>query len=851
MKLKKQRRIIFVVPQQHWDPFWSFAPEISERMGVRNVRKVLDIMKENPNFKYVIGQAYLWELFKKYFPERCEELKKRVKEGRIELANGAYVNPDFNLPSGESLIRNLTYCQKVWQKDFGVKSEVVWIQDSFGQSAQLPQIFRKIGLKYHTAKRGTSKDLPAVFIWQGVDGSQIIFDRQPLGHHGILQFPPFSALPNKIKPNEKFEKFIRQYFALPFGLIAIYLPDLPLYIALKGKFWRFKSALRFLSNFYPNNLIFVPHGFGADGAMPFEWIVYLTKLYSKLSGDKMFISLPSEFFREIEKMKDNLLVIKGELNGPTEKDGEAYGALPGTYSTRIEVKQTARENERMFYLAEILEALKFLKDGEGQDLIELWKLKFLTDFHDGICGSLTDINYQVLREKSLLLRRELKKIISQNFQSLASKNNVVFNPLPWPRKDLVKFDHQFKIVEVNSLGFNLFKEIVVRDQFSFDGQCRLTTPFYRIRWTINGLEIYQKGKKITGSNFARIRLQNEKGDTYFWDVSGEEWNKIDSIKLIEWKGLRATIEIKSRLGKNKITQLIHFYLHTPRIDFETTIDNQEKDVRIQVYLPFNLNFHEIIREIPAGFITCEKHHPQSSASEYTNKPLPIEGQAKWKDVFGEKYAYYDNIKCVQNWIYFGNQKEGIAIFNDGLPEHEIINNSFFITLLRCVGRVGTEGKGLNKYHLKNSVPWRAGSPQSIPLAQEQGKHFFRYAICPVKREAVAKECYEFLFPLINYHKIQTDTDPRQDNQDLTLFTLSDSSIIPLAIKVADDKNGVIIRLLETEGKEKIVELKLNQQFKSAEITNLLEETIEILPIKDQMIRIPFKGQEIITILLKK
>jgi len=353
---------IYVVPWPHYDPWWEFEPEVAERLGANNIRKALDIMGENSEFKYAIDQVFLLDVFKKYFPKRVEELKRRVKEGRIELVCGGYVNPDLNLPSGESLIRQMSFCQRVWKKEFGVKSESAGIMDSFGQSAQLPQIFSKLGIKYHTAKRGASRELPAVFLWEGVDGSQIIFDRQPRGHHGITAFPPFFRIFSRENPSEKLEKIIRKTPGVRFlaALIALYLPDFTLWATTKGKVWRFKTALKYLSKVYPNSMVFIPHSFGADGAMPFEWIVFLCKTYSRLSKDEMFISSPSEFFKSLENIRDELPVVGGELNGPTEKDGEPAGALPATCSTRIRVKQQARQSERLLYLVEILETMRYL-----------------------------------------------------------------------------------------------------------------------------------------------------------------------------------------------------------------------------------------------------------------------------------------------------------------------------------------------------------------------------------------------------------------------------------------------------------------------------------------------------------
>lgn len=831
---------IYVVPTHHWDPYWTFAPEVSEKMGVRNLRKVLDIIRENPDFKYTIGQVYLWELFKKYFPERIAEFKKRVAEGKITMACGGYVNPDFNLPSGESLIRQLAFCKRTWQEEFGVNPEIVWIQDSFGQPASLPQIFSKLGLKFHTAKRGAKKDLPAIFLWEGIDGSRVFFDRQPLGHHGIVfmpsfMFPAFSAVPNRIKPWEKLEKIARfPLFFFPLALLALYLPDFNLWAATKGSFWRFGSALKHLKKLYPAGKIFLPHGFGFDGALPFGYITKLAKIYSFLSKDEMFVASPSEFLKDLEKRKDKLQVIRGELNGPHKKYGEASGALPGTYSARIDVKQRAREMEKLLYLAEFLEILKYLQGGDYQDLTEIWKSKFLTDFHDGICGSLTDENYKILKKKGNSVVKECERIIKNDLRVLPPAK-AVLNPLPWERKGVVRMNGKLNLVKAPPMGIHPIETLEPDGKFEVSQKEKtLTTPFYKVDWK-NGLKISQNQRLITGDKFARFRLQKENGDAYFWDVFQEKWDKVKSIELIECNEARAVLAIKSRVGKIRIEQRVYFYTHTPRVDFSTEVQNWEKNVRLQVHLPFNLGVktREIIREIPAGFLK-EGESP---------------GQAKWKDIFGEKFAYYDNIKCVQNWIYLPSEasaKEGVAIFNDGLPEHEIIDNTCFLTLLRCVGRVGTEGKGLFKKFQPKNVPWRASSPHPIPLAQEQGTHEFRYAFYPGKREDIVRECYNFLFPLIF-------CGGKGNANEFSLFSISDKNVIPLAIKKAEKSRGIVIRLLETEGAEKEVEIKFNPaiNFRTARLTDLMEEKISDLFIENNTIKLQLKPQEIATLILEK
>lgn len=827
-------RKIYVVPQQHWDPWWTIGPKLSEQMGVRNVRKALDIMREIPEFTYVVAQVYLWELFQKHFPERIEEFRQRVREGRMILACGGYVNPDFNLPSGESLIRQLTFAQKTWGEEFGITPEVVWIQDSFGQSAQLPQIFTKLGLQYHTAKRGAWKDLPAVFIWEGVDGSQIIFDRQPLGHHGIVFSPPYSCIPNREHPWENLEKILKP-LSFPFALIALYLPDFYIWASTKGRVRSFREALDFLDRLYPGREIFIPHGFAGDGVMPVGWIAYLCKTYTRLSNDEMFLTTPLTFFEQMEKYRGELTVIRGELNGPTEKAGEAFGALPGTYSTRIRTKQRARRMERSLYLAELLETLKALTGEAYQDLTGIWKLKFLTDFHDGICGSLNDKNYKILRRKAYRVLSSCRKIIEEGLEVLAPPEGIL-NPLPWPRREIVEYKGKEVLVEASGLGIYPVKVIDSVDEGRFVvGPKSLSTPFYRVSWEDNALKIFRLApqgvadKRISGEHFAEFRIQDENGDTYFWDVSGEEWARVVVIRLKSVDRCRAVLELTSTVRSLLIVQEICFYAHTPRIDFQVRLVNREKNIRLQAHLSWKKDTPEVIREIPAGFL------------EEGESP----GQARWGEVFGPKYAYYDRTRCVQNWIWFGLGNEGIALFNDGLPEHEIMENSCFITLLRCVGRVGTEGKGLRKFH-PIGVPSRAGGPHPVPLAQEQGKHEFRYAFYPCRRENAARAAYEFLFPL-------TLCNGKGDKGGISLFSVTHGNIIPLAIKKVDKEEGVVVRLLETEGKHQLAILSLNPslELKSAKLLDLVEEEVSDLEIEGDILKLRFKPQEIITLLLER
>jgi len=849
-----ERLTIHVVPQQHWDPFWIFSPDVSETMGVSNLRKALDNLNEEPDFRYVLAQGYLWELFARRLPQRVDELKQRVREKKIELACGGYVNPDLNLPGGESLIRQLARNVRTFRADFGVSPRVGWIMDSFGQSGQLPQIFTKLGIRYHTAKRGISRRLPAVFVWQGVDGSRILMDRQPLGHHGLTLTPSFSFQPDRVNPDERLERRLRP-FLLPIVLRGLYLPDPNIHTATKGRVHSFRQALRLLAPLYPGGRVLACHGFGEDGARPFPCLLTICRIYSAVSRNRMVVTTPTAYFEELEAQCDRLVTVAGELNGPTGP-GEGYGAFPAVGSTRIEVKQRARRMEKMLYQAELLETLRYAQGGGYRDLTGLWNAKFLTDFHDGICGTLTDDNYLRLRDQADRVLSGCRALIEEDLRRLASADSL-FNPLPWPRQDVVGETGASRLVETPGIGIHPLRRATPKGRIECDPtRGTLSTPHYRVRWG-EDLEITREGVRWTGEGFAAYRWQKERGDTYFFDLSESQPDAAQPYRLLAQDPHRIVLQRTSSIGNTEIVQNAVFYAHTPRVDFHTVIVNREKDIRIQIQFPFSRPIAAFAREIPAGFIR-----------EDAGRRDPMSGQSTWAEVFGETFAGYDRVRTAQNWVYLETDQGPFAVFNEGLPEHEIHGATCAVTLLRCVGALGVK-KGPDfasprvdeeKSFFSNlglsfrfarydrypgiRVPWRAGAARPVPLAQQQGRFEMRCAVCPSSRADVARQACEFLFPLVRC----AGEDPGGAHRP---FAIEGSGFALLAVKKREEGDGIVLRLLETEGRGKELFLALHPsvRFRRAGLADLTEEIVRELPSKDGRVPVPMGAQEIVTVVL--
>lgn len=167
---------IYMIGNTHFDPVWLWKWDEAMSSITATFRSALKRMEEYPEFKYSFATPPVFEWIKKTSPELFEEIKKRVKEGRWELSEGWWVQPDCYTPSGESLVRQGLYGQRYLKENFGEYSETVFNIDSFGHPPTLPQILDKCRIKNYVfcrpEERHIKLDAP-FFKWKSKDGSEV------------------------------------------------------------------------------------------------------------------------------------------------------------------------------------------------------------------------------------------------------------------------------------------------------------------------------------------------------------------------------------------------------------------------------------------------------------------------------------------------------------------------------------------------------------------------------------------------------------------------------------------------------------------------------------------------------
>jgi alpha-mannosidase len=170
---------IRAVGNAHIDMAWLWPWTETVEVGRDTFRSALDLMRENPDFRFTMSSARTYGWMEEKYPELFQEIQKRTKEGRWEVIGGMWVEPDLNMPGGESLTRQILIGKRYFQQKFGVDIKIGWNPDSFGYNWQLLQIYKKSGIDYFvTQKLLWAHEFTTfpykLFWWEAPDGSKIL-----------------------------------------------------------------------------------------------------------------------------------------------------------------------------------------------------------------------------------------------------------------------------------------------------------------------------------------------------------------------------------------------------------------------------------------------------------------------------------------------------------------------------------------------------------------------------------------------------------------------------------------------------------------------------------------------------
>ncbi|GID30672.1 alpha-mannosidase [Paractinoplanes brasiliensis] len=377
---------VVAVGHAHIDSAWLWPVRETIRKCARTFANVLALMEEHPDFVFACSSAQQYSWMKEHYPALFERIRARVAEGRFVPVGGMWVESDTNMPGGEALVRQFVHGKGFFAREFGVEPDEVWLPDSFGYTAALPQIARAAGshsfLTQKISWSETNRMPHHTFWWEGIDGSRV-----------FTHFPPVDTY-NSDLSGADLARAQRQYAEN--GLSDVSL---------------------------------VPFGFGDGGGGPTRDMLEAAARTRDLEGSpRVSLGTPRSFFDA---------ALAGHP-APATWSGELYLELHrGTYTTQARTKQGNRRSEHLLREAELwwaTAAWRGLGSYPYEELDAVWRTVLLQQFHDILPGSSIAWVHQEAERNYALAGVALTTLIDQAQKLLAGpgSSGVVFNAAPVP-----------------------------------------------------------------------------------------------------------------------------------------------------------------------------------------------------------------------------------------------------------------------------------------------------------------------------------------------------------------------------------------------------------------------------------
>ncbi|TCC64687.1 alpha-mannosidase [Kribbella pittospori] len=552
------------VGHAHIDSAWLWPLRETRRKVARTVSNVATLAEEYPELVFAFSQAQQHAWVKENYPAVWERLKKAVADGIIVPVGGMWVESDTNLPGSEALARQFVHGKRFFLDEYGIDTQEVWLPDSFGYTAALPQLVKLSGSKWFlTQKISWNKEnrFPHhTFWWEGLDGTRV-----------FTHFPPIDTYNSDLSGRE--------------------LAHAQRNFAENG------AATRSL----------VPFGYGDGGGGPTREFVATARRVANLeSSPRVTIESPTEFFSAAEEeYHDHAPVWSGELYLEIHR---------ATYTSQAKTKQGNRRSEHLLREAELWSAAAVvagkLDAYPYEDLDRIWKAVLLNQFHDILPGSSISWVHREAEETYARLASELEAIIAKAQQALAGSGDaqIVFNAAPHGRNGIAGLGAGVAAASESA--------VTVENGVLDNGLIRVTIDD---RGLITSLYDVEAGREVIAPGAVGNLLQlhvDTPNNWDAWDVDSfyknnvRDVTEVDSVDFSTDSGV-ATVVVKRSFGRSTVTQTLRVRPGTKRVDIETTMDWHEAEKFLKAAYPVDVHADRSASETQFGHIFRPTHQNTS------------------------------------------------------------------------------------------------------------------------------------------------------------------------------------------------------------------------------------------------
>uniref|UniRef100_E9PZ88 Alpha-mannosidase 2C1 n=1 Tax=Mus musculus TaxID=10090 RepID=E9PZ88_MOUSE len=737
-----------------------------------------------------VAKAQQLEWVKSQYPGLHARLQEFACRGQFVPVGGTWVEMDGNLPSGEAMVRQFLQGQNFFLQEFGKMCSEFWLPDTFGYSAQLPQIMQGCGIKRFLTQKlswNLVNSFPHhTFFWEGLDGSRV-----------LVHFPPGDS----------------------YGMQGSVEEVLKTVTNNRDKGRTNHSGFLF--------------GFGDGGGGPTQTMLDRLKRLSNTDGlPRVQLSSPGQLFTALERDSGQLCTWVGELFLELHN---------GTYTTHAQLKKGNRECEQILHDVEVLSSLALARSAQflypAAQLQHLWRLLLLNQFHDVVTGSCIQLVAEDAMNYYEDIRSHGNPLLSAAAAALCAgepgpKGLLIINTLPWKRTEVLALPkpcgaHSLALVTVPSIGYApaptptslqpLLPQQPVFVMQETDGSVTLDNGIIRVRLDPTGcltsLVLVASGREAIAEGALGNQFVLFDDVPLYWDA----WDVMDyhletrkpvlgqagTLAVGTEGGLRGSAWFLLQISPNsRLSQEVVLDVGCPYVRFHTEVHWHEAHKFLKVEFPARIRSPQATYEIQFGHLQRPTHNNTS-----------------WDWARYEVWAH--------RWIDLSECDFGLALLNNCKYGASVRGNVLSLSLLRA--------------------------PKAPDATADMGRHEFTYALMPHKgsfQEAgVIHAAYNLNFPLLALPA----PGPAPDTT-WSAFSVSSPAVVLETIKQAErchQHRTLVLRLYEAHGSHVDCWLHTSLPVQEATLCDLLEQRDPTghLSLQDNRLKLTFSPFQVRSLLL--
>lgn len=774
----------------HIDTAWLWPFKETVRKCARSWSTAVKLMEQNTEFIFACSQAQQLEWVKNQYPGLYAQLQEFACRGQFVPVGGTWVEMDGNLPSGEAMVRQFLQGQNFFLQEFGKMCSEFWLPDTFGYSAQLPQIMQGCGIKRFLTQKlswNLVNSFPHhTFFWEGLDGSQV-----------LVHFPPGDS----------------------YGMQGSVEEVLKTVTNNQDKGRTNHSGFLF--------------GFGDGGGGPTQTMLDRLKRLGNTDGlPRVQLSSPGQLFTALERDSGQLCTWVGELFLELHN---------GTYTTHAQLKKGNRECEQILHDVELLSGLALARSAQflypAVQLQRLWRLLLLNQFHDVVTGSCIQLVAEDAMNYYEDIRSHGNTLLSAAAAALCAgepgpKGLLIINTLPWKRTEVLALPkpcgaHSLALVTVPSIGYApaptptslqpLLPQQPVFVVQETDGSVTLDNGIIRVRLDPTGcltsLVLVASGREAIAEGALGNQFVLFDDVPLYWDAWDVMDYHLETRKPVRGQagtlavgaegGLRGSAWFLLQISPNsRLSQEVVLDVGCPYVRFHTEVHWHEAHKFLKVEFPARVRSPQATYEIQFGHVQRPTHNNTS-----------------WDWARYEVWAH--------RWIDLSECDFGLALLNNCKYGTSVRGNVLSLSLLRA--------------------------PKAPDVTADMGRHEFTYALMPHKgsfQEAgVIQAAYNLNFPLLALPA----PGPAPDTT-WSAFSVSSPAVVLETIKQAEKSHQhrtLVLRLYEAHGSHVDCWLHTSLPVQEATLCDLLEQRDPTghLSLQDNRLKLTFSPFQVRSLLL--